>query len=517
MLTGARTPTRAAGTGRSPTPSSPSDVGRRRTGPVPGSADQRHGPGPGHVAALDGLRGLAFLTVLAYHLRSGLLPTAGYVGVDLFFGLSGFLITALIVQEWQRTGGVSLRRFAARRALRLLPALGTFLACYLVVAAAFGHQPWFGGVPGAAGPAAPVAFTADLHAAAGVASYLYNLAIAYHWRWGEGAPVGHLWTLSVEVQFYLVWGVLLAGLLCMARRGRRLSGRGVAPSRRERSVDQVTGRGRRLSGRGVAPARSVGGRGAVRSPGGSSGAVERPVRASGAVERPVRASGARRTAGAGLAATGALALAGASVAATFVVWGHAGGSHFAYFSTWTRSQGLLLGAAAGLWWASGALHRFLGTRVGQAVGAALCTAAGGWLVAAVWEAPLGSAPGAATVATAGMSVACALLVALVAARPAGALARACRMGWLRYVGRRSYALYLWHYPLLAWFRGDGALGDVIAVGLAFAMAELSWRLVERRALQHRPRTPDPPGDAPASAGAVDPAGARAPSGSSATP
>src|SRR6516225_3963556 len=85
----------------------------------------------GYRPWLDGLRGVAILLVLAYHL--GLL-TAGFLGVDVFFVLSGFLITGLLVEEWQRRGSISFKHFYLRRALRLLPPYFTLLlACYLCV------------------------------------------------------------------------------------------------------------------------------------------------------------------------------------------------------------------------------------------------------------------------------------------------------------------------------------------------------------------------------------------------
>src|ERR1700709_965612 len=74
------------------------------------------------VVPLDGLRALAVAAVLAFHTGAGW-AVGGFLGVDLFFVLSGFLITGLLVTEWQRRGRVSLRRFYARRALRLLPAV----------------------------------------------------------------------------------------------------------------------------------------------------------------------------------------------------------------------------------------------------------------------------------------------------------------------------------------------------------------------------------------------------------
>src|SRR5947209_1414105 len=90
----------------------------------------------GHRPWLDGLRGVACLLVLGLHCLPARLP-GGFLGVDLFFVLSGFLITCLLLQEWEQTGGVSLPAFYARRALRLLPAVVTLLAVCTACAAAF--------------------------------------------------------------------------------------------------------------------------------------------------------------------------------------------------------------------------------------------------------------------------------------------------------------------------------------------------------------------------------------------
>src|ERR1700735_3355518 len=84
----------------------------------------------GHRPVLDGLRGIAILLVMLTH--TNVLPN-GYVGVDLFFALSGFLITTLLYEEWDRTGGISLKRFYGRRARRLLPALGLMIVLALVI------------------------------------------------------------------------------------------------------------------------------------------------------------------------------------------------------------------------------------------------------------------------------------------------------------------------------------------------------------------------------------------------
>jgi peptidoglycan/LPS O-acetylase OafA/YrhL len=150
----------------------------------------------GYRPALDGLRAVAVLAVLTYHV--GWIP-GGFLGVDVFFMLSGFLITTLLCEEHARTGTISIRRFYVRRARRLLPALVLFLLIcggILFVTRPSAFWPTLGG---------------NL---LGVLSYGANWLIIY-WR-GLGV-FGHTWSLAIEEQFYLAWPLLLLGLLRGAR------------------------------------------------------------------------------------------------------------------------------------------------------------------------------------------------------------------------------------------------------------------------------------------------------------
>jgi peptidoglycan/LPS O-acetylase OafA/YrhL len=153
----------------------------------------------GRVPALDGIRGVAILAVMVYHL---FLTTGGLFGVSLFFVLSGFLITGLLVDEWELYGRISRRSFYARRLRRLGPALTvTLLAFLLLTVATDPHRI----VP------------ALLGAVIGAASCA-NLVVAF----GHGFPKGlvHLWSLSLEEQFYLVWPTaLVVALRCRVRPG----------------------------------------------------------------------------------------------------------------------------------------------------------------------------------------------------------------------------------------------------------------------------------------------------------
>jgi peptidoglycan/LPS O-acetylase OafA/YrhL len=178
-----------------------------------------------HLPALNGLRALAVLGVMAYHLQLGW-ASGGYLGVDLFFVLSGFLITTLLLEEWVGTGRVRLAEFWARRAKRLLPALFLVLvalAAYLVLNGRFGG-------PGANG----LVDLSDLRGdALATLFYVGNWhAIfahqSYFAQFSTPSPLQHTWSLAIEEQFYLVWPLVLLLLLRVARRSWRSVGLAVA-------------------------------------------------------------------------------------------------------------------------------------------------------------------------------------------------------------------------------------------------------------------------------------------------
>jgi peptidoglycan/LPS O-acetylase OafA/YrhL len=166
----------------------------------------------GHRPALDGIRGIAWGVVFCSHALT--LPLAlGQVAMFVFFALSGFLITGLLVEERTATGRVSLSSFFARRALRLLPALVFFLAGWLtVVLATGGHAPWTTTVPGG-GTGAGTSPGLALQGAAAALVYATNWADIGGWFSGY-VPLGHLWSLAVEEQFYLLWSPVVVLLLC---------------------------------------------------------------------------------------------------------------------------------------------------------------------------------------------------------------------------------------------------------------------------------------------------------------
>lgn len=135
------------------------------------------------VPALDGLRGVAILLVLGFHFRSSWLP-GGAHGVTLFFVLSGFLITRILVQEVESTGTIGLASFYWRRATRLLPALLVVVATFLLLGGPWAHA-W---------PA--LAYATNIVASGG------ELLGGMH----------HTWSLAVEEHFYLTWPILIAAV-----------------------------------------------------------------------------------------------------------------------------------------------------------------------------------------------------------------------------------------------------------------------------------------------------------------
>jgi peptidoglycan/LPS O-acetylase OafA/YrhL len=160
-----------------------------------------------HVPALDGLRGIAVLAVLLYH---GGVSWAGggFLGVEAFFVLSGFLITSLLVSEWLRTSTIKLRSFWARRARRLLPALFCLVAAVGVYQALAGQAH---AVPGLTGDGiATLFYYGNWNAIASAGNYFVQS--------GSVSPLQHTWSLAIEEQFYLVWPLLLLLVLRLAAR-----------------------------------------------------------------------------------------------------------------------------------------------------------------------------------------------------------------------------------------------------------------------------------------------------------
>ncbi|WP_163551514.1 acyltransferase family protein [Candidatus Frankia alpina] len=171
-----------------------------------GGAPKRGGAGRGgRNPALDGVRALAVLCVLVFHMDS---LRGGYLGVDVFFVLSGFLITGQLLAEWDRTGGVSLARFYLRRAYRLLPAFWLLALVGLTAVVLLGI--------GTAGERSEF-----LDSLAASALYVNNYFQVVRQSTGAGW-LGRTWSLSLEEQFYLLWPLVLVALCRLPWLARRL-------------------------------------------------------------------------------------------------------------------------------------------------------------------------------------------------------------------------------------------------------------------------------------------------------
>jgi peptidoglycan/LPS O-acetylase OafA/YrhL len=143
----------------------------------------------GYRPALDGLRGISILAVMFVHGGLFWMGQGGFLGVDIFFVLSGFLITSLLMEEWTQTGTLSFKNFYVRRGLRLLPPLVLLVAlCLLIV----------------------MFFPPEQGSLAAAKSILVALFYLSNWMpGGVYPPLFHTWSLGIEEQFYIVWPLLL--------------------------------------------------------------------------------------------------------------------------------------------------------------------------------------------------------------------------------------------------------------------------------------------------------------------
>ena len=330
-----------------------------------------------HIRALDGVRAFAVLAVFAHHLT---LPMSegGWLGVDVFFVLSGYLITTLLLREHERTGGIALARFYTRRLLRLYPALLVVIAVGLLFAPVLGPEG---------------TLRSYLAIAALAASYTTDLAILVTGRDNFGA-LTHTWSLAVEEQFYLLWPLALIAIL--RRRGNVML----------------------------------------------------------------------------WALSGALASLAALLFSLLTTTGQ-----LAYYYPVTRAYELLLGCALATWLAQRE-HRPDGA------GAKLAAAAGvGGLVAllAVVD-DLGTAR-AMPVAIAIAGVLSCLLVGGLATGDGGPIDRVLCLRPIVALGRISYGVYLWHFPVLTVIHHYLHVPRPLEIGLdlviTIALAAASNRWVER--------------------------------------
>lgn len=343
----------------------------------------------GYMPGLDGMRALAVLAVIAYHAGIGL--NGGFLGVETFFVISGFLITSLLLAEWETSGNIDLRGFWIRRARRLLPALFLVLLVVLIFAA-IALRDEFTAI--GADALASLVYITNWHLLAVGSPYFDPLA--------RPSPLQHLWSLAVEEQFYVIWPVLfMLGIRYIGRRGL-------------------------------------------------------------------------------LAATVIGAIA--SLLLGISLYQPDSDPSRIYYGTDTRASGLLLGAALGLIWRpQPQLHtRAVHGRAAD-VGGLLALAALVLLIVTIdAQTPWLYQGGFVLVALLTCTV-------IVAATHSGArLMPALLSGQvMRWIGVRSYGLYLWHWPIIIVTRPgiDTALDGLpllaLRVSLIVLLAELSYRYIEQ--------------------------------------
>jgi peptidoglycan/LPS O-acetylase OafA/YrhL len=353
--------------------------------PKPMRSDQRYMPG------LDGLRAIAVLAVIAYHEQLGWAP-GGLLGVGLFFTLSGYLITDLLLGQWRGSGKVHLGDFWLRRARRLLPALFVMLAIVTAWVTIFDR-----------------ARLANLRGAVAAAAtyssnwYLIATHASYFSRFAAPQPLDHLWSLAVEEQFYLLWPwVLLAGLVVIRRRPAALK----------------------------------------------------------------------------WLALPTLGLAAVSAVVMLMLYQPGFDPTRVYEGTDTRASGLLIGAALAMVWpssrAAGASRK---TQIALDIPAVAGLAVIAFMIWRVGEYSPFLYRGGLIL----LSAATAAVVAVTAC-PGSVVGTALSWRPLRWLGVRSYGIYLWHYPVIVLTTPANSTEDLARAAwqtaASIGLAAVSWHFIE---------------------------------------
>jgi len=343
-----------------------------------------------YLPGLDGLRALAVIAVLVYHGNASWLR-GGFLGVEVFFVISGYLITMLLLSEHRRSGSIRLRRFWFRRGRRLLPAVYVLLFVVSAVCVLFVHDE----LDRLRGDlVAALTYTMNWHLILGGTSYFD--------QFGRPPLLRHLWSLAVEEQFYLIWPPIL---LLLLRRWRRQPDRLLAIM-----------------------------------------------------------------AGAALAS-----------AALMAILYHPADPSRVYYGTDTRLSGLLLGACLAVFWHPRQLAEGVPPIHPRVVRLAGVAGVVGLAALCVFSTERG-----AFLYRGGFLLVDLATVAVIAAvaHPRAKFGRWLGVPALVYIGVRSYAIYLWHWPVFVLTRpGDDLHAGpvpvfVLRIVITFVLADLSFRFVE---------------------------------------
>lgn len=358
-----------------------------------GKSPHRYMPG------LDGLRGVAVLAVIAYHLKIDW-ASGGLLGVGVFFTLSGYLITDILLERWSERR-LSLKEFWFARARRLLPAL--FLVLIVVMAwVTIGNPAQLATLRGEA-----------IASALFVSNWWFIFQdVSYFAQFGPPSPLGHIWSLGVEEQFYIIWPWMLLG-------GLAIFGAGQAGPR---------GKRRRLQPR---------------------------------------------------LAVATLVLALISIILMVVLYKPGPDSMRAYEGTDTRAFGLLIGAALAMVWPSRRLISKVSSQARNTLD--LIGAAGLLMIILLIIVTDEFSPFIYRGGLVLLSIATAMVVASVA-HPSSRMGLALGIRPLRWIGVRSYGIYLWQSPIILLTTPALAAFDlpraVVQVGATFLIAALSWKYLE---------------------------------------
>jgi peptidoglycan/LPS O-acetylase OafA/YrhL len=359
----------------------------------------------GRIIALDGVRGVAILGIMAFHSGIPGLGVGGFFSQDAFFVLSGLVITLILLREWDRTSAIRLGAFYAARVRRLIPAL---LVMLIAVALFVKWVAPAGEYPG---------FRNDVLSVLGYFSNWHFISTGANYFARTGAPslLTHTWSLAVEEQFYLVWPLLVIAILWPFRRNR-------------------------ARGLGVLLCVSLAG----------------VLASSGWMALLARTGATQTRLYYGTDTHGQSILVGSALAVVLtMIKEHRGTDSLVPVAESRRGRWII--SFVGVLAASGLAWQW--THVGNSD---VFTYQGGFLLCALLTA---------------------LVLASVSCAPAGPLAVALSVRWLRYLGTISYGMYLWYFPVFQYVDGSrtGQTGlklFAIRVSIDIAIATCSFFLIE---------------------------------------